>query len=59
MSSPLIVWAGNRLIKVTENEVKIKSIEQRIERLHTMTWQMHWHQIQSKNIVVPNPPKDR
>ena len=59
MSSPLFVWAGSRLLAVTEHEVKINNLESDIKELKTMTWQIHWYHIKRNNIQAPKPPGSR
>jgi len=53
MSSPLFVWAGSQLIKVSVHEVKITTIKEDIIELKEMTRDLHWYTIKRNKIQVP------
>ncbi len=53
MSSPLFVWAGSQLVKVSVHEEKITTLKEDIKDLKDMTRDLHWYTIKRRNIEVP------
>lgn len=53
MSSPLLVWAGSQLLKVSTNTEKIHSIETDITEQKVQIKEIHWFLIKRNKVQVP------